>query len=328
MGEPARNPPTDATLRTAPPLSRIQLAQACWVQASTASTLTSNTLRTAPRSASIIGPYCGLTAALLTRQSSRPKRSITCATAACWCSGSSAPPRADVATPVPSGSRRRTASSSSSGLRAVMQTLPPRATNSCAIPSPMPRVAPVTSAALPVKSPMAAETRTRPRSTAGPAVHTPAGRRRRTSSGPGIVSALPHPPRRSAGMDPHLTMQGNLVADPTQSTVASGHKVTRFRIAANGRRFDQAAGDWVNTDTVYMSVSCWRQLGDNVMQSLRKGDTVVVHGRLTFREYEDANGGPRRHSYEIDATSVAPALSRYVAQLGRPLRELPAGDAV
>ena len=123
-------------------------------------------------------------------------------------------------------------------------------------------------------------------------------------------------------MDPYLTMQGNLVADPTQSTVSSGHKVTKFRIAANGRRYDAATADWVNTDPVYMSVSCWRQLGDNVMQSLRKGDTVVVHGRVRFREYDDANSGPRRQAYEIEAQSVGPDLSRYVATLSRPLREL------
>jgi single-strand DNA-binding protein len=125
-------------------------------------------------------------------------------------------------------------------------------------------------------------------------------------------------------MDPYLTMQGNLVADPTQTTVASGHKVTRFRIAANGRRFDSGSGDWVNTDTIYMSVSCWRQLGDNVMRSLHKGDTVVVHGRVRFREYDDANNGPRRQAYEIEAQSIGPDLSRYVAEFSRPLREIAA----
>jgi single-strand DNA-binding protein len=123
-------------------------------------------------------------------------------------------------------------------------------------------------------------------------------------------------------MDPYLTMQGNLVADPTQAVVASGHKITRFRLAANGRRFDSATGDWVNTDTIYMSVSCWRQLGDNVMRSLHKGDTVVVHGRIRFREYDDANNGPRRQAYEIEAQSVGPDLSRYVAEFKRPVRDL------
>jgi single-strand DNA-binding protein len=125
-------------------------------------------------------------------------------------------------------------------------------------------------------------------------------------------------------VDTAISMQGNLVADPVQRPVANGSKVTRFRLASSGRRFDQALKDWVDTDPVYMTVACWRQLGDNVMQSLRKGDTVVVLGRLRFREYDDPNNGPRRQAYEIEASSVGPDLSRYLTELKRPLRELPA----
>jgi single-strand DNA-binding protein len=126
-------------------------------------------------------------------------------------------------------------------------------------------------------------------------------------------------------VDTYLSMRGNLVADPRQQATASGVKVTKFRIASNGRRFDQTAGDYVDTDPCFMNVTCWRQLADNVMQSLRKGDTVLVHGRLRFSEYDDkTNGGGRRQSYEIDAISVGPDLSRYVTALTRPPRELPA----
>jgi single-strand DNA-binding protein len=128
-------------------------------------------------------------------------------------------------------------------------------------------------------------------------------------------------------MDTFMPMSGNLVNDPKQTVTASGSKVTKFRIAANGRRFDQARGAYVDTDTVFMSVTCWRQLGDNVMKSLRKGDTVIVFGRLRFSEYEDAKGGPRRQSYEIDAINVGPDLSRYVTSLIRPPRELPEESA-
>jgi single-strand DNA-binding protein len=123
-------------------------------------------------------------------------------------------------------------------------------------------------------------------------------------------------------METQITMQGNLVADPVQKTVAEGLKVTRFRLAASGRRFDRAVGDWVNTDPVFMTVSCWRQLGDNVARSLRKGDTAIVVGRLIFREYDDPHGGPRRSSYEVDAVAVGPDLGRFVAMLARPAREL------
>jgi single-strand DNA-binding protein len=125
-------------------------------------------------------------------------------------------------------------------------------------------------------------------------------------------------------VDTYLMMRGNLVADPRQSSTASGLKVTKFRIASNGRRFDQTSKEYVDTDPCFMSVTCWRQLGDNVMQSLRKGDTVLVYGRLRFSEYDDTtNGGGRRQSYEIDASSIGPDLSRYVTALTRPPRELP-----
>jgi len=126
-------------------------------------------------------------------------------------------------------------------------------------------------------------------------------------------------------VDPYVWMQGNLVADPVQRVTAGGLKVTKFRIAASGRRFDKGVEGWVDTDVVYMSVSCWRQLGLNVLRTLHKGDTVVVHGRLRFSEYDVPDGG-RRQSYEIEAGSVGPDLARYVAQLSRPLRELPEDD--
>jgi single-strand DNA-binding protein len=124
-------------------------------------------------------------------------------------------------------------------------------------------------------------------------------------------------------MEPQQYLQGNLVQDPAQQVAANGMRVTRFRMASHGRRYDRNVGDFVNTDPVYMSVVCWRQLGDNVMQSLRKGDSVVVMGRLTFHEWDDPNGGGRRNTYEVQASAVGPDLSRYKVELIRPLRDLP-----
>lgn len=123
-------------------------------------------------------------------------------------------------------------------------------------------------------------------------------------------------------MEPQITVGGNLVADPTRKVTASGVIVTKIRVASSGRRFDRARAEWVSTEPVYLSVNCWRQLGDNVAKSLKKGDSVLVVGRLTMREYDDLHGGPRRQAYEIEATSIAPDLSRYVAMLARPPRDL------
>jgi single-strand DNA-binding protein len=132
-------------------------------------------------------------------------------------------------------------------------------------------------------------------------------------------------PREETPMDTYVTMQGNLVADPTRTVTASGQRLTKFRIAASGRRFDGPTQEWVNTNPVYMTVSCWRQLGDNVFQTLYKGDTVIVFGRMNYREWDDDKGG-RRSAVEVEATSVGPDLSRYVARLSRPNREIPATE--
>jgi len=135
-------------------------------------------------------------------------------------------------------------------------------------------------------------------------------------------------------MEPSVTMTGNLVADPVRRVTAAGVVVTKLRIASNHRRFDRERGEWISSDPVYLDVNCWRQLGDNVAASLKKGDSVLVSGRLTMREYDDANGGARRQSYAIEAVSVSPDLCRYVAMLGRPTRdpqavtEAPADTAV
>jgi single-strand DNA-binding protein len=121
-------------------------------------------------------------------------------------------------------------------------------------------------------------------------------------------------------VDSYLTLLGRLVADPQQHAVAGGRTVTRFRIVNNRRRRD-ADGGWVDGDPVFMSVSCWRDLGDNVARSLRKGDAVVVHGRLAYREFGE--GDTRRSYHEIEAVAVGPDLNRYAAELVRPMRTLP-----
>ena len=124
-------------------------------------------------------------------------------------------------------------------------------------------------------------------------------------------------------MEPQQYLQGNLVQDPAQQVTANGMRVTRLRMASHGRRYDKNVGDFVSTDPVYMSIVCWRQLGDNVMQTLGRGDAVVVVGRVTYHEWDDPNAGGRQSRYELHASGVGPDLSRYIATLSRPVRDLP-----
>lgn len=114
-----------------------------------------------------------------------------------------------------------------------------------------------------------------------------------------------------------ITAVGRLVTGVHVHVVpATGAKVASFRIACQERVYDRKEGTWTDGDRLYMRVSCWRQMADNVADSLIEGDQVVVRGRLKVREYKD-NEGTRRTSVEVDAWAIGPDLHRHAVTVDR-----------
>jgi len=109
-----------------------------------------------------------------------------------------------------------------------------------------------------------------------------------------------------------ITVIGNVVADPELRFTPSGAPVANFRIASTPRHFDRQTNEWKDGDPLFLGVSAWRQLGENVAESIQRGTRVVVVGRLTQRQYE-ATDGSKRSSYEITADEVAPSLKNATA---------------
>ena len=85
------------------------------------------------------------------------------------------------------------------------------------------------------------------------------------------------------------------------------------------RMLDKQTGEWVETDTSYYTVTCWRRLADHAKASLRKGDPVLVKGRFRTSSYEDKTGRLRTE-VEIVADTVGHDLSRGIANYIRPER--------
>jgi single-strand DNA-binding protein len=121
-------------------------------------------------------------------------------------------------------------------------------------------------------------------------------------------------------IDSALTLVGSLIETPEPRTTTSGLTVTSFRLACTPRRFDRAQTRWVDCPTVFITVTCWRQLAENVVGSLRRGDRVLVAGRLRQRVYQQEDG-TRRASIEIDADAIGPDLGRHAVHVRRPARE-------
>jgi len=68
-----------------------------------------------------------------------------------------------------------------------------------------------------------------------------------------------------------------------------------------------------------VNVQCWRHLADNVTTCLRKGEPVLVMGKLQVRNYKDGEG-KSRVAVEIDASAVGHDLNRGMAHFFRASR--------
>ena len=101
-----------------------------------------------------------------------------------------------------------------------------------------------------------------------------------------------------------ITVIGNLVADPEQKDV-KGKQLARLRIATNDRK-KTPEGDWVDGETTYIDVSCWRKLAQ-ATSALKKGQKVIVYGKLKGREFTRKDG-TKGYGYEIEATDLGTHL--------------------
>jgi len=98
-----------------------------------------------------------------------------------------------------------------------------------------------------------------------------------------------------------VALSGGLTRDPELRWTSAGTSVCKLRIANTTRRKD-SVGEWVDKPN-YFDVSVWRGLGEWIAQNLRKGDRVVVSGRIEWREWDDKDGN-NRQSYDVIAESV------------------------
>ena len=82
--------------------------------------------------------------------------------------------------------------------------------------------------------------------------------------------------------DSHITLQGWLGGD-VRLHQAGETTVAQFRLACTPRRFSRRTDSWSDGETQWYTVRAWRGLGEHCERSLRRGDPVVVHGRLHQR---------------------------------------------
>ena len=109
-----------------------------------------------------------------------------------------------------------------------------------------------------------------------------------------------------------ITVVGNVVREPSLRVTNNGTRVVDVRLASTERRYDKALGAWRDGETIFYTVTCWRNVAENLMDSVEKGQPLVVHGKLRDGSYE--KDGQWHTDFKIDAYALGHDISRGVSR--------------
>jgi single-strand DNA-binding protein len=111
-----------------------------------------------------------------------------------------------------------------------------------------------------------------------------------------------------------VVLAGNLTRDPELRFTQEGVPVASLTIAVNRVRSKSETVDFFN-------VSAWRELGERVVNYKKKGDPVLVEGRLQYRTWQ-AQDGLKRSAVDVVADNVQflsrDTNSQIRAEVGNP----------
>jgi single-strand DNA-binding protein len=120
-----------------------------------------------------------------------------------------------------------------------------------------------------------------------------------------------------------VTVVGNVTRDPELRFTPNGQATASFGLAVNRRWQNRQTQEWEEA-TSFFDVVCWREMAENVSESLSRGARVIVTGRLEQRSWETAEGD-KRSKVEIVADELGPSLRWATAQVVKNERRGPEG---
>lgn len=112
-----------------------------------------------------------------------------------------------------------------------------------------------------------------------------------------------------------VILVGNVTGDPTLRFQPSGSALCTLSIAVNRRWKNKQTNEW-DEQVSFFDIVCWRELAENVAESVTKGTRIMVSGRLEQRSWE-TDDGQKRSKVEVIADEVGPSLRWATAQVTR-----------
>lgn len=104
-----------------------------------------------------------------------------------------------------------------------------------------------------------------------------------------------------------ISISGLVATTPRHLVTQEGLPITSFRLAASSRRYDRKKNSWIDGETNWFTITCFRQLAINSAASINKGERVLLSGKLKIRDWD--NGERTGTSVEVEADSLGHDMS-------------------
>jgi single-strand DNA-binding protein len=95
---------------------------------------------------------------------------------------------------------------------------------------------------------------------------------------------------------------GNLTRDPEMRSLPNGNKVTSFSLATN--RVYKDVNGARQEQTEYHNIVVFGRQAETSAQYLKKGQGVLIEGRIQTRSWDDKVSGEKKYRTEIIADAV------------------------
>ncbi len=115
--------------------------------------------------------------------------------------------------------------------------------------------------------------------------------------------------------DNTVTVIGNVTRDPELRFTPSGQAIATFGLAVNRRWQNRQTQEW-EEQVSFFNVVAWREMAENIGETITKGTRVVVTGRLEQRSWETPQG-EKRTVVEVVADEIGPSLRWATATVTR-----------
>jgi single-strand DNA-binding protein len=109
-----------------------------------------------------------------------------------------------------------------------------------------------------------------------------------------------------------VTVQGRIGSEVEFKSAENGTGLAVFRLGSNARFYHRGENRWKDRPTTWFTVECWRTLAENARESLKKGQPVIVTGRLKTSEWTGGEGETRSKTV-LDAYTIGHDLARGTA---------------